>query len=315
VTTRPVLRIFISSTAVDLLDYREKVRDAVLRLQELPIAMETFSARTGQPVNECTRMAAEADALICIVAHRYGYVPPSDLGGDGERSITWLEVDAAKNAGKPVFAFMVDPKAPWTGVKEQDRLVSEPDKAAQIFKAVQKLQEFKAELSRDRVRDTFSSPEELAKLVAISVANLAKRYGDAVESITRVWKPLFCHALQPALHFRGRAYTLMELKEWLEIPITPDRVVSIVAPGGTGKTALVHEALHTAELSDRSGVFVWSFYEDPRTDAFLRAAYIYFTGEGDLPASGMLERLQLALSGDAPHLLVLDGLVYRFNKT
>ena len=28
-------------------------------------------------------MAAEADAVVCIVAHRYGYVPPVELGGDG----------------------------------------------------------------------------------------------------------------------------------------------------------------------------------------------------------------------------------------
>ncbi len=143
--TRPVLRIFISSTAVDLRGYRDKVRDAVLRLEDLPIAMETFSAQSGQPANECTQMAAEADAVICIVAHRYGYVPPRELGGDGERSITWLEVDAAKRAGKPVFAFLIDPKAPWTQVKEQDRLTSEPtEKEAEILKAVQKLKEFRS---------------------------------------------------------------------------------------------------------------------------------------------------------------------------
>ncbi len=112
--TRQVLRIFISSTAIDLGGYRDKVRDAVLRLENVPIAMETFSAQSGQPASECMRMAAEADAVICIVAHRYGYVPPKELGGDGERSITWLEVDAAKRAGKPVFAFLVDPKAAWT---------------------------------------------------------------------------------------------------------------------------------------------------------------------------------------------------------
>jgi hypothetical protein len=47
VETRPVLRIFISSTAIDLRDYLDKVRDAVLRLEDLPIAMETFSAQSG----------------------------------------------------------------------------------------------------------------------------------------------------------------------------------------------------------------------------------------------------------------------------
>ena len=141
--TRPILRIFISSTAVDLTSYREHVRDAVLRLKNLPIQMETFSAMSGQPVAECMRMAADADAVVCIVAHRYGYVPPVELGGDGERSITWLEVNAAKGAGKPVFTFLVDPQAPGTEAKEQDRLVSEPEKATEIFKSVQKLTEFK----------------------------------------------------------------------------------------------------------------------------------------------------------------------------
>jgi hypothetical protein len=53
VTTRRVLRIFIPSTAVDLRDYRDKVRDAVLGLGYLPIAMETFSALSGQPASVC----------------------------------------------------------------------------------------------------------------------------------------------------------------------------------------------------------------------------------------------------------------------
>jgi len=200
VATRPVLRIFISSTAIDLRDYREKVRDAVLRLEDLPIAMETFSAQSGQPAGEVMRMAAEADAVICIVAHRYGYVPPPDLGGDGERSITWLEVDAAKRAGKPVFAFLVDPSARWTRVKEQDRLVSEPEKAQEIFKAVQKLQEFKSYLERECVRQTFTSLENLATHVTVALAKFTPQQS----SIARAWQPLFCHALQPAQHFRGR---------------------------------------------------------------------------------------------------------------
>lgn len=307
--TRPVLRIFISSTAVDLLAYRDKVRDAILGLKNLPIAMETFSAQSGQPASECQRMAAEADAVICIVAHRYGYVPPPDLGGDGERSITWLEVDAAKHAGKDVFAFMVDPAALWTEVKEQDRLTSEPpEKAPEIVKAVQKLKEFKAYLEREFTRRTFKNADELATHVAIALANFTPQPGQVPTSTARIWQPLFCHALQPAQHFRGRAAKLQELKDWLQSPVTPDRVISVVAAGGTGKTALVDRALHEAKLSDRAGVFVWSFYEDPHVDAFLREAYVYFTGEKDAPTGGMLERLQLALSGDAPHVLVLDGL-------
>ena len=313
--SRPVLRIFISSTAIDLLDYRDKVRDAVLSLGSLPVAMETFSAQSGQPAGECVRMAAEADAVICIVAHRYGYVPPRDLGGDGEHSITWLEVDAARHAGKPVFAFIVDPKAPWTEIKEQDRLIAEPERAPEIVKAVQRLQEFKASLNREYTRQTFTNPDDLAKHVMAALANFKGQADRAITSTVRIWQPLFCHALQPALHFRGREAKSREIKEWLESAVTPDRVISIVAAGGTGKTALVDKALREARFSHRSGLFVWSFYEDPHTDAFLRAAYLYFTDERETPSGGMLERLQLALSGDAPHVLVLDGLERVQNET
>jgi len=304
--TRPVLRILISSTAIDLTDYRDKVRDALLGLDRQPVAMETFSAMPRQPAEECMRLAREADAVICIVAHRYGYVPSKELGGDGERSITWLEVDAAKQGGKQVFAFVVDEKAPWTQPKEQDRLTSEPEeKHLEILQAVRKLKEFKAYLGSEFTRATFANADDLAKQVAITVSKLSPV--DAVHR-TRIWQPLFCHALQPAQHFRGRTARLDELTRWLESPVTPDRVVSVVAAGGTGKTALVDKALHEAKLSDRAGFFVWSFYEDPHTDAFLREAYVYFTGEKDAPTGGMLERLQIALSGDLPHVLVLDGL-------
>jgi hypothetical protein len=124
VATRPVLRIFISSTAIDLTGFRDKVRDAVLRLEGLPIALETFSAIGGAPATGCMRMASEADAVICIVAHRYGYVPLVELGGDGERSITWLEADAAKRAGKPGVCIPGRSQSPQDEVREDGRLVS-----------------------------------------------------------------------------------------------------------------------------------------------------------------------------------------------
>lgn len=307
--TRPVLRIFVSSTAADLLEYREKVRDVVLGLKNLPIAMETFSAKSGAPVDECMKEAAAADALVCVVAHRYGYVPPKELGGDGERSITWLEVDAAKKAGKPVFAFLVDPNAPWTAAKEQDRLLTERERTAEILRAIDKLQEFKKLLSNEKIFRTFKSPDDLATEVAITLHHFAPEQSEhAPTSITRVWTPLFCHTLQPAPHFRGRAAHLTDLKTWLQSPVTPDRVLSVVAAGGTGKTALVDRALQADPLPDRAGAFVWSFYEDPHIDAFFRAACQYFTGRDDLAAGGLIERLRLALSGDLPHILILDGL-------
>ena len=56
---------------------------------------------------------------------------------------------------------------------------------------------------------------------------------------------------------------------------------------------------------------VWSFYEDPNTDAFLEEALRVFAGEerNEQGIGGRLGRLQHALStGEQAHLLVLDGL-------
>jgi serine phosphatase RsbU (regulator of sigma subunit) len=262
VATRPVLRVFISSTAVDLREYRDKVRDAVLRLEGLPIAMETFSAQSGQPASECMKMAAAADAVICVVAHRYGFVPPPDLGGDGERSITWLEVDAAKRAGKRVFVFLIDPKAPWNEVKEQDRLTSEPpEKTAEIVKAVQKLKEFKAYLESEYTRSTFSSADQLAQLVTTALANFVPKpdrapSNDSARSATSYYFAVQSKIIQEHTRtFVGRVHAHQALGSFLQ---NHNRGYFIVrAAPGQGKTAfssyLISEAGYVHHLIHRTG--------------------------------------------------------------
>jgi len=258
--TCPVLRIFISSTAVDLREYRDKVRDAVLRLEDLPIAMETFSAQSGVPASECMRMAAEADAVICIVAHRYGFIPSPEQGGDGERSITWLEVDAARRARKPVFVFLLDPKAPWNEGKEQDRLTSEPpEKTAEIVNAVQKLREFKAYLEREYTRSMFSSADQLAQLVTTTLANFVPRT-DRAASDDRA-RSAYYFAVQSKIiqdytsSFVGRVHAHQALDSFLQ-KHTHGYFVVRAAPG-QGKTALschlVSERGYIHHLIHRTG--------------------------------------------------------------
>ena len=57
-----------------------------------------------------------------------------------------------------------------------------------------------------------------------------------------------------------------------------------------------------------ANVLVWSFYERPDADAFLRECNQLFLGEEEGPAGGRLERLQRGLRDGRPHLIVLDGL-------
>src|SRR5215475_6998103 len=104
-----MMKVFISSTAVDLVGYRAVADDTMLRLSHEAVTMERFGALPGEPVAECERKARESDVVVCIVAHRYGFVPEKGRG-----SITRREVEAAKNAGKAVLVWIVADDHPWT---------------------------------------------------------------------------------------------------------------------------------------------------------------------------------------------------------
>src|SRR5256885_16606556 len=96
------MKVFLSSTAQALVVYRQVADDTILRLSQHAVLMERFGPLPGEPVTECERKARESDVVVCIVAHRYGYVPDKGRG-----SITRREVEAAKNAGKDVLVWMV----------------------------------------------------------------------------------------------------------------------------------------------------------------------------------------------------------------
>jgi tetratricopeptide (TPR) repeat protein len=312
-TTGSVYRIFLSSTAIDMVEHRKKFIDAILRMGDLPVAMETFGALPNEPVEVCKNKVGESNALVVMVAHRYGWIPGIDEGGDGFKSITWIEVETALNEGIPVFAFLVDMNYGWNQPKEQDLLLKakgkeDIEKVVQNVNALKDFREF-LENKAGLTRETFTSPEDLAVKVATSLSNWAREQKTAPGRIPiqRVFREV--HPLQPAPHFRGRQDLLKDLQHWWQDPVHPDRVRSLVAIGGTGKTAVIQRFLSDIrEDRLRGSILVWSFYEDPDTDAFLREACIVFAGEEGEGVGGRLERLQRALYGNESHLLVLDGL-------
>lgn len=310
------LRVFVASTADDLKEYRKKVADAILRLGNQPVQAEYFSALPKAPVDACRQAVIASDTLVTVVAHRYGWVPKPEDGGDGKKSITWIEVETALQAGKPVFSFIVDPSLPWERSKEQDRLTqaSTAEEALQIHERVQALLHLKSFLEARTTRATFTTSDELAQLVVTSLVQWLNEHGSrpaASENgaTVRRWSPRVVHALQPSPHFHGRESILEGLDAWWADPASPERVISLVAPGGTGKTAVTERFLrHVLSHPRNAGVFVWSFYEAPEVDRFLREALEYFGGERAGDAGGRLSRLQVKLSDGCPHFLILDGL-------
>src|SRR6185369_6110903 len=140
-----------------------------------------------------------------------------------------------------------------------DRLTDAPDeKQAEILAAVRGLRDFKAYLQQNCTFDTFADENDLAAKVATTLANHARVTPASEARPARVWRPLVCYPLQPAPHFRGREALRADLLAWARSAASPDRVTSLVAMGGTGKTALAERVMY--DLGDRppAGLLCWS---------------------------------------------------------
>jgi hypothetical protein len=134
--------VFISSTVEDLKEYREAVRDAILRMGAVPTLLETFSA-SGQPVHEVVQeQLAKSDAAVLLVGFRYGAVDP-------QRGKSWVEAEyeAIRRQNKPCLVFMAAPDTPW------------PPKY--IDSDQTRIREFRERLSADRVVRYFQTPDDL----------------------------------------------------------------------------------------------------------------------------------------------------------
>jgi hypothetical protein len=305
-TVNSALKVFLSSTAQDLVPYRKVADDTILRMSQESVVMERFGPLPGDPVAECERQARESDVVVCIVAHRYGFVPDK-----GQGSITRREVEAAREAGRDVLVWIVADDYPWTEKKEQDRLadptvLADPEGVAAVAADVQGLLEFKAWLRASFVCETFTTPDDLGRKIAVALNGLGKA-PTAASRAQNLGEKRIVHALQPAPHFHGREKLLQDLNAWVSDLTSPDRVWSLVAAGGTGKTAVVEKIVADMKPGE-ANVLVWSFYERPDADAFLRECNQLFLGEEEGPAGGRLERLERGLRDGRPHLIVLDGL-------
>src|ERR1035438_3798575 len=102
------MKIFLISTYSDLVEYRAAAANALERLGQQGIRMEVFGARPTDATSACLDEISEAEALVGIYAHRYGYIPIGHT-----TSITEQEFDFARSTEKPVFCFLIDQDYPW----------------------------------------------------------------------------------------------------------------------------------------------------------------------------------------------------------
>src|SRR6266487_3115040 len=302
-----VKKVMISSTAIDLPEHRDLVKDACLRQGMYPVMMEHLAAVDADAIAESLRIVNEANIYLGIFAYRYGYVPEGyDI------SITEMEYNRAVERGIPRLIFLMDEEH---DVKPAD--VEKGDGAV-------KLDALKERLKAERVVNFFKSPAELQAEVIDSLSKLRQPNLTAFHYVSDIPAPPEPYIAHPytllQTNLVGRQAELNLLTDWVTKPssnLSQARILSIVAIGGMGKSALTWKWFNDIaphEMQPLAGRLWWSFYESDATfeNFIIRAlAYVSRRSREDIEKNtkpGEREELLLQILDRQPHLLVLDGL-------
>lgn len=155
------MRIFLSSTYIDLVAYRAAAARALEQLGQQVGRMEVFGARPNEPVEACLGEIDKCSIFVGIYAHRYGFTPAGS-----QDSITEQEFNHARHRGKQVFCFIADESHPW------------PPQFVDNGIARERLQEFKKHIRDYYVVSTFTTEDNLASHVATSVGRYLSEFKD-----------------------------------------------------------------------------------------------------------------------------------------
>ena len=154
------MKIFISSTFIDLIDHRAVVAEALERMNLSIGRMEVIGAKPQEPKEACLSLLDDCEVFVGIYAYRYGFIPDGD-----DKSITEQEYDFAKQKNKDMFCFLIDENEAWIPKFIEDGPGRE------------KLISFKGRIKAEFAVDFFTKPADLAYKVTTSLSSfITKKY-------------------------------------------------------------------------------------------------------------------------------------------
>ena len=153
-TTKGVpLKIFISSTYEDMIEYRNAVSTALNSIEQLPVGMEHFVSSPEKSLEVCLSDVRRCQIYILLVGMRYG-----SIDADTGKSYTELEYEEARKYNIPVLAFVID----------ESKCAILP-KYVDVGEKAKKLAEFKHKLDSEHLVSRFESTDNLKTLVVQAV--------------------------------------------------------------------------------------------------------------------------------------------------
>jgi tetratricopeptide (TPR) repeat protein len=300
--------VMVSSTARDLPEHRKEVMDACLRQGMFPVMMEHLPASDDDAIRASLNMVDEADIYVGIFAHRYGYIPKGQTF-----SVTEMEYNRAVERKIPRCIF----------VMHEDHPIKAAD--VELGEGATKLKSFKERVQTENIVNFFKSPSDLRGYVIDSLSNFREADVTQFHYVSDIPQPPEAYIAHPYTLLQthrliGRQDELNLLTNWVtkkQEEIYWTRILSIVAIGGMGKSALTWKWFNDIapqEMKPLAGRMWWSFYEsDASFENFvIRAlAYVSKRSREDIEKNtkpGEREEQLLQILDREPYLLVLDGL-------
>ena len=273
------LRVFVSSTLVELADERRAVAAAIAALRLTPVMFES-GARPEPPQDVYRAYLAQSDVFIGLYWESYGRVGPG-------MEISGLEEEYERSGGLPRLLYVKEPA---------------PDREPRLADLLGRM---KQEASYRKFRDR----EELSQLVGDDLATLlSERFVAGHASVPEAGAPPSSQRARglpvQATSLVGRESAIEEVAGLIGLPEV--RLVTLTGPGGVGKTRLAVTV--GQRLRDRfagSVVFIpLDTAADPEqvVSAIARAVGANLAGSVS-PLQAVIERLS-----DRAWLLILDNL-------
>jgi tetratricopeptide (TPR) repeat protein len=307
------LKVFLSSTGRDLKVHREAAFKAIQGMGMLCVRMEDFHGEAIKIEDFDDQRIAECDLFVIILGVLHGTCPEAS-----EKSYTELGYEKAVKLNKPVFLFV----APEDFLFPAHLAESDTKRARQ--------HQFRQRAVKGLIRNTFTSPEDLATQVVQSIRNWEQSprwAGKPASFLPLPPQPYFAHPYPLQDNFTGRLEERQMLTDWL---CGGRNVLSLVAIGGMGKSALTWawlqrdvlglplpgvspndgEDCRVPDAARPEGVLWWSFYEEKAAFTTFVAEALYYASGGQAdPHLSVFDQLKALTSFLAQRrlLLVLDG--------
>lgn len=142
------MKVFLSSTGHDLVEYRLKASQALEKLGLQIVKMEDFGAMSEEATEACRKKIEACDLFIGIYAHQYGFISPGS-------AISMIEKEYEFAKTKPKLCFIVEDSYPWN-----------PQFVDYIN--YQLLNNFKTRIKNEYVIVAFNTAEDLAAKISYS---------------------------------------------------------------------------------------------------------------------------------------------------